>query len=208
MSGGATGREMRSALGRCGFVAGALHHVRPFLGPMFACASKIAVGTFARFPDAIRVLLEFVAEEIRNTSMERPTTRVADFVKEVFRVDAKAEGDHIVVGGWEIGQAGKKLRWFSVELNRKSAPWAYLRGEPFRNIALLELIAVVTAIILFGDDLADKGCRNQLTLSASTDNLGNMYVLQRFMSCKYPLSIVVMELARQLKVKGFEFVLG
>ena len=46
--------------------------------------------------------------------------------------------------------------------------------------------------------------RTVMSLSASTDNLGNTYVLNHFMSCKYPLSIVVMELAVQLKKLGLE----
>ena len=54
--GGATGREMRSALGRFSFVAGALHHVRPFLGPLFAWTAMIAMGTYTQFPDAVKIL--------------------------------------------------------------------------------------------------------------------------------------------------------
>lgn len=42
--GGATGRELKSALGRLSFVAGALQHIRPFLGPLFAWASALALG--------------------------------------------------------------------------------------------------------------------------------------------------------------------
>ena len=50
--------------------------------------------------------------------------------------------------------------------------------------------------------------RTVMSLSASTDNLGNTCVLQHFMSCKYPLSIVVMELAMQLKKCNLELDLG
>ena len=106
--------------------------------------------------------------------------RVEDRSREAFRVDAKAEGECIVIGGWEIlrGDRVEKGRWFSIRLNRHNAPWAYLKGEPFRNIASLELTAVLVAVILFGDSLVDCGCLNTLTLSASTDNLGNTYVFQ------------------------------
>ena len=116
--------------------------------------------------------------------------KVREHTREAFRIDAKAEGDHIMIGGWEILEEGKeeKGRWFAIELNRKNAPWAYLKGDPFRNIASLELCAVLTAVMLFGDKLVDVTCKNRLMLTASTDNLGNTYVLQHFMSCKYPLS--------------------
>ena len=38
-----------------------------------------------------------------------------------FRADAKAEGQHVVVGGWECfgGAALGQARWLSVMLNRK-----------------------------------------------------------------------------------------
>ena len=209
ISEGVVGRDLRSALGRFGFVAGALHHVRPFLGPLFAWSAVLAPGTFAKFPEAIRILLEYVKMQISLESMCKPR-RVKERSREAFRVDAKAEGECIVIGGWEIprGSSNEKERWFSIRLNRRNAPWAYMKGEPFRNIASLELTAVLVAVILFGDNLVDDEGISTLTLSASTDNLGNTYVLQHFMSCKYPLSIVVMELAMQLKKCNLELDLG
>lgn len=115
-------------------------------------------------------------------------------------MDAKAEQDKIVIGGWEVGKDGSTAgaRWFSIRLDRKSAPWAQS----------LELMAVLTAVILFGLEEKEGGEMATLTLSASADNLGNTYVLQHFMSCKYPLSIVVMELVVQLKRRKLELNLG
>jgi hypothetical protein len=55
---------------------------------------------------------------------------------ERFRSDDKAGVDVIVVGGWEVADAlGKPIalkesRWFTVSLDRSSAPWACRRGEP------------------------------------------------------------------------------
>jgi len=37
--------------------------VRPFLGPLFAWSAVLAGGTFAKFPDAVRILLEYVVGE-------------------------------------------------------------------------------------------------------------------------------------------------
>ena len=199
-AGGILGRDLKSALGRFSFVAGALPHVRPFLGPLFAWSAVLAGGTFAKFPDAVRVLLEYVVGETEVMSMSKPRRLKLDAV-ESFRVDAKAEGECIVIGGWEVygGISTDKARWFSIKLDRKNAPWAYVKGEPFRSIATLELCAVLVAVILFGEGLVELDRKNVLTLSASTDNLGNTYVLKHFMSCKYPLSIVVMELAASSK---------
>eukprot|EP00435_Cladocopium_sp_Y103_P008053 s2362_g2.t1 len=71
----------------------------------------------------------------------------------------------------------------------------------------MELCAVLVAMF-FGERLVDVSCKNMLVLTASTDNLGNAYVLQRFLSCKYPPSIVVMELAVRLQRLGLELELG
>jgi hypothetical protein len=60
-----------------------------------------------------------------------------------------------VVGGWEVAIAlGKPVaqeeaRWFTVSLDRFSAHWAYRRGEPFRVIAVLELLGNLLAAKLF-----------------------------------------------------------
>eukprot|EP00438_Fugacium_kawagutii_P024076 Skav212939 [mRNA] locus=scaffold374:464240:467185:- [translate_table: standard] len=208
-SGYVTGRELKSALGRFCFVAGALPHVRPFLGPLFAWSAVLGQNTCAQLPDAVAVLLQYIQGEVAREPMSPPKNLV-DRPREAFRVDAKAEGDCIVVGGWEIDEdlPGKKGRWFSIRLTRKNAPWAYIKGDPFRSITSLELVAVLSAVMLFGDLWKDRSRQNVITLSGTTDNLGNTDVLKHFMSCKFPLSIAVMELAVQLKDKGVELELG
>lgn len=87
-SGGVTGRALKSALGRFCFVVGALQHVRPFLGPLFTWSTVLGPGTFAKFPDAINILLDFVREEVTKEPMSRPR-RWKGEVLEIFRADAK-----------------------------------------------------------------------------------------------------------------------
>lgn len=207
--GGATGREMRSSLGRLSFVAGALHHVRPFLGPIFAWAAMLSPGTSAQFPDAVKILLGYISRQLGGCSMQ-PARRVAAEPTDVFRIDAKAEGEKIVIGGWESykGRETSQARWFSIELNRRNAAWAYVKGDPFRSIASLELVGVLTAVMLFAPEAEWRGGRTRVTITAVTDNLGNTFVMQKFASCKFPLSIVVMELACQLRKYGIEMDLG
>ncbi len=203
--GGATGRELRSALGRFSFVAGALQHLRPFLGPLFAWAAALALGTFSRFPEAVRSLLSLIEKEVVRKPMSVPR-RMPEVAKEIFRVDAKAEKDLVMIGGWEIPENGETWdsRWFSMQLTRRNAPWAFLKGEPFRNISSLELMAVLVAVVFFGGKTEKFKMRGAMRISGTTDNLGNCYVLQRLLSCKFPLSIVVMELACQLERLGLE----
>jgi hypothetical protein len=85
-----------------------------------------------------------------------------------------------------------------VELTRKTAPWAYLKGDPFRSIASLELMGVLLALMVFGPEAKWSRQGGLITLSAYTDNAGNSHVLRKFASSKYPLSILVMEMAAQL----------
>ena len=75
---------------------------------------------------------------------------------EVFRIDAAADPDGITVGGWEVfgAKEPKEARWFSVKVTRKSCPWLYLKGEPFRTIAAAELLAVTLAVMVFKEGAA------------------------------------------------------
>ena len=203
--GGVVGRELKSVLGRLSFVAGALRHVRPFLAPLFSWSSTLAGGTFASFPDAVIILLEFVKEEV-SRKPSRGLEPLSTSPTDIFRVDAKAAGEEIVIGGWETWRRADPAvaRWFSFRLNRKNAAWAYLKGDPFRSIATLELIGVLAAVMVLSPGAEWAAGDATVTLSALTDNLGNTHVLRKFGSSKYPLSIVAMELATQLDRRGIE----
>ena len=203
--GGVVGRELKSVLGRLSFVAGALRHVRPFLAPLFAWSSALAGGTFASFPDAVVILLEYIKEEV-SRKPTRPLEPLRSAPVDIFRVDAKAAGEEIVIGGWETwGRLEQKAaRWFSIRLNRKNAPWAYLKGDPFRSIASLELVGVLAAVMILAPGAAWASGEAAATLTALTDNLGYAHVLKKFGSSKYPLSIIAMELATQLDRHGVD----
>jgi len=128
---------------------------------------------------------------------------------ERFRSDAKAEGENIVIGGWEVADAkGRRIaqheaRWFQVTLDRVSAPWAYRRGEPFRVIAALELLGTILAVKLFlGPTEKEGSWSGKLSAGASTDNQGNRFVVNRFMTTKFPLLAFVCELATLLEERS------
>ena len=129
--------------------------------------------------------------------------------KEAFRVDAKAEGeDRRSYCGGGLGGFRELSRWEGKmvfhRIESKERATGVHKGEPFRNISSLELVAVLVAVILFGDKIEGKSTKKILNMTASTDNLGNTYVLKHLMSCKYPLSIVVTEVALQLKAINLE----
>ena len=204
-AGGITGRELRAALGRLSFVGGALQHVRPFLSPLFRWASALGLSTFAPFPKAVAVLLSYIRKEVNKAPM-RGVKEYPLESEDYFRIDAKAEQDKIVIGGWETCRTTdtSQARWFSVQLGRKEVPWAYLKGEPFRSIATLELVGVLLAVMLFSKGAEWGQSRGVAVLPGLTDNQAITHVLRKFGTASFPLSVVVMELACQLDAAGLE----
>ena len=78
---------------------------------------------------------------------------------EVLRLDASARGQEVCTGGWLTtnGHNTKVAPGFSVKLTRSTAPWAFVRGEPFRTTASLEpLGALVGAMVLLPLALFDR----------------------------------------------------
>ena len=67
---------------------------------------------------------------------------------EAFRMDAKAEGNSVAIGGWltSITTDPLKAKWFAVDLNEGNAPWLRSKGEPFQVIASLVLVATLYAV--------------------------------------------------------------
>ena len=87
-------------------------------------------------------------------------------------------------------------------MTRKTAPWAFARGEPFQAIASLELLASLVGLMVLVPEGDPRGeAAATLTLSCGTDNQGNSYLLDRMLTTKYPLGVVLMELAHQMRLR-------
>ena len=123
--------------------------------------------------------------------------------KELFRTDARADNEEVWIGGWSLDSSDLgQCRWFSEKLKkRKNAWWAFLAGEPFRSIALLEMLATLAALVVF--DCSAEGA-SSMSCSASTDNLGNSCVLRRWLTTRFPLSCIVMEIAAILQQRNLD----
>ena len=193
------GRDFRAGVGRMGFLAGAIKGARPFLAPLYALSARMGNTTFTELPMAVRISLEFFAEWLAMEPM-RPLADPPGVAGEVFRVDAMASDKGIRVGGWETFHTTEpsKARWFSVEITRENCPWLYVRGEPHRTIAASELLAVTLAVMLFGPDSHWHSKHGRLVLSGFTDNSSNAHLIDKYLSVKFPVSLVLMELSRQL----------
>ncbi len=193
------GREFRAGVGRMGFLAGAISGARPFLAPLYATAARVSNTAFVELHMVVRLALEFFAEWLKREPMKSPADPPG-VAGEVFRVDAMASDLGICIGGWETFETNDpaKARRFSVTLDRKSCPWLYMRGEPHRTIAASELLAVTMAVVVFGPRARWRHKHGRLVLSGFTDNASNSYVIDKFLSVKFPVSMVLMELSRQL----------
>ena len=181
--------EFRAALGRLSFVAGALEWEKPFLAPLFSFASRHPRGGMHVVPLYVRVLTKFLSNRIeRRRSYPSAMARVA--MGEAFRVDAKAEGNCIGIGGWlpkrdTNGQIATELSpWFAVELDKESAPWAYHRGEPFRAIAALEALGALFGAIAFRNQQPSHSDAT-IMLPGVGDNRGIKFALSRLQTSKF-----------------------
>ena len=73
----------------------------------------------------IVLIMQYLAEELRGNhtmACEAPSERLG----EIFRTNASAKDDKVVIGGWRIRGAGnpREAERFSVSLTRAAAPGA------------------------------------------------------------------------------------
>ena len=191
-------RRFAEGLGRLGFAAGVLEWARPFLGPLYAWSAAAPLGAALPPPESVRLVLAWLADQLgqgrRHITCSRPHVDLG----ELFRTDAKGERGRLVIGGWKCqgGAPPGASPWFSLAITEADAPWAFRDGEASRTIAAGELLATLVAVRLFAP--ADGSGRASYTLSGTTDNLGNCYVIKRLMTTKRPLGPLVMQLASDL----------
>jgi hypothetical protein len=198
-------RELREALGRMIFIYGALAWDKPFLAPLFIFLSHGPPGSCLELPLFVRTVMQWLLQRIR-ARRSYPCGTIRHKKGSVLRVDAKAEGQTIGIGGWmphadSSGNIDKsKSKWFSFELTETQAPWAYSKGEPYKTISALELLATTVGMTIFEKDiLNDMDGDSIVQVTGHTDSQVSSNVLARGMSTSFPLCCVVMELAARLE---------
>ena len=121
------------------FSVEALVHEKPFLSPLYAFQSLHHDREVVDVPLFVRMTLTWIALRVARRR-DVPCAESRRPVGVAFRVDAKAEGDTVAIGGWApvVGADGRPdtraSDWFAMTLDRESAPWAFFKGEPFRSI--------------------------------------------------------------------------
>ena len=201
--------DFTAVLGRLCFAMGPLEYLRPFIAPLFAWAAAVGPRGVVQVPWSVAFILKFLEEEFVGEGRVEQIRVVAQDLGIAFRADAKAEDQCVRIGGWECvgGARPSTARWFAVDLNRANVPWAFARGEPFRTIAALELFATLVCITTFGDAWP-AGASGEVVLQGVTDNLGNSFALSKLMSSKFPLVVILSEVAAQLRARSMVLNLG
>ena len=128
-----------------------------------------------------------------------PTDQYRDLV--TFFTGAKATEDGAWVGGFLQGDGGEIKEWFSEKVEKDWAPWLFARKDPKRVIASLELLATLIAVRLWAKE-SQGGSKGVCWIKAGTDNLGNIYAVNKWMSTKFPLTLLVMELSETLRARN------
>eukprot|EP00435_Cladocopium_sp_Y103_P023419 s974_g5.t1 len=196
--------EFRSALGRLAFMVSAFTHLKPFLGPLYSWVTAVDHCNTLQVPAAVLLVLDFLKRTmVPEVARTKVKPREESEAEHHFRSDAKAEGEVVVLGGWCCSDSKDrgKCRWYSVQLNRKNAPWVFESGEPYRAIASLELLGTLASLKAFP---LKAGSSRRFQMSAGTDNLGNRHLVTRLLTTKFPLCIVLMQLAWTLHTKDLE----
>ena len=197
------GKETSEVLGRFNFAAAAIDVTKPFLGPTYMWAASVPEFAILKVPVLIKIILCFLGKIYSDPDLYMIEAREPTISTEAaFRGDAHASADSIGIGGWQSDVEVGKAQWFSVELNRANASWAYSAGESFRKIASLELYTTLLCAMKL--PVARTTMGRQIALTAETDNMGNSFAVGRWSTTKAPLSMIMMELAVQCRRRGLD----
>ena len=178
----AVGRDCRAALGRFSFSTTLLRHLLPFLSPIYAWAAVIEDSAAWPLPPALIIILKWLADQVEQRHLVSLVQSTPVRAGLRFKADARAEGDTVIVGGYELPDGCndlKKVRWFSYRLDTTNAPGAFEgHRQAFRAIAALELYASLLCLVLFAP-CSDNGTRAELVLHGTTDNQSNEALVNR-----------------------------
>ena len=201
--------ELRQALGRMVYVYGALSWDRPFLAGLFSFLYVHPIYRTVSLPPFVRLTLAWLRRKLKERRSQPCAVR-QHHLGQAFRVDAKADGCEVAVGGWlpAVGPDGHidKLmsKWFAVTLTEETAPWAFHRGLPFKTISALELYGVTLGLMAFSLIAAPDGevAKGSVQVTGMTDSRVASMVIGRGATSSFPLCLLAMEASAQMESRG------
>ena len=104
-------------------------------------------------------------------------------------------------GNPEGGTLPKDARWFSVTIKRDDLPEFFKDYDGKRTVAAWELLATVMAMTAFHQTTGQEA-RALAVSKGITDNQGNSFLLNKMMSTKFPLNVILMQAATTLETSG------
>ena len=186
--------SFEEGLGRIMFVAGALEHERPFLGPLFRFIGMHPRNAVRRIPSYVAFILRYLSCEIAKKRHHLCGTRITAS-ECIPRVDAHASARQTGIGGWfpARNEKGELVPWcsdwFSLEITKEDFPWIFeKRDRPSLVISTLEALAMLVALKLRFRDSPDLDDTKVLVVPSVTDNRGNGAALNKPLSIRFPSS--------------------
>jgi hypothetical protein len=146
----------------------------------------------------VKAALTWVLRQLEAGCRTIPCRSIEVDLGELFRTDASATADRVVIGGWESrgGAAVGDCRWFSAQLTAATCPWLFVKGDGKLTIAASELLSTLVAVVLFTEE--GPLSRGLVKLRGGTDNKGNSYIVQKLLTTKWPGAAVLMQLSETL----------
>jgi len=192
-------RRYQEFHGRLGFAAQVLPWLRPLLAPGYAWLAAIGKATTAKVPEMLALVCIFIRKKFLGGLRKIQCVESETYLGEVFRTDAKCEDGLVVLGGWTLGSTGnpKLAQWFALEVKPSQAPWLF-RGaaqESSWASTSAELLASLVALKVFqvGGHPSAPGSAHLLRCGGGTDNRSTGQLVQRRLSTKWPVMILLMD---------------
>ena len=102
-----------------------------------------------KLPVMLRVLMSWLAGRLEGGKrLQRPEVGVQGAIRLVFYTD-KAEDGRAWIGGFFEIFPGCQGPWFSLDVEKGWAPWAFVTGDTKKVIAALELLASLIGVRLW-----------------------------------------------------------
>ena len=190
-------RRYQEFHGRLGFSAQVLPWLRPLLAPGYSWLSAVNKMSTVKVPELVAMTCIFIRQKLVGGLRKTPCLVEEVSRGELFRMDAKCEKGLVVLGGWLLGEKAdpKKAAWFSLDVSPIQAPWLFKEGESSWASTSAELLASLVALKVFGlkDEKFGGAWSHSLACGGGTDNKSTGQLVQKRLSTKLPLMVVLMD---------------
>ena len=194
--------DVSAVLGRLSFALTALGHLRPFLGPVYAWVASLDHRRAYKVPRAISLIFKFLAKALGGGGRLTSAGKAHAVEKELFRTDAKAEGNEVWIAGWALDSENTK-QW-QVVLRAAGPCYCALGVHGWRSLSPNRIAGASSNAS--GGDVVWCATRRGMRIPLLSRYRQQRKQQPRVAASdhKIPLCILLMELAAQLQERGAE----